>query len=105
MIPSHLLGGADEEAVPPETIKKAAGLPATPQEFNYGEHLELMAELNQEETYPERANFYLEGYYATSDPDPHQQLSSDLFREFGIVVEPKDRMPYPNNITTPSDCI
>ena len=34
MIPSHLLGGADKEAVPPETIKKAAGPPATPQESN-----------------------------------------------------------------------
>ena len=59
---------------------------------------------NQEETLPERANFYLEEYYATSDPDRHQQLSCDIFREFGIVVEPTDRLPYPNNITTPSDC-
>ena len=74
------------------------------QESSYKECLELLAELNQEETYPERANFYLEEYYATSDPDRHQQLSSDLFREFGIVVEPTDRLPYPNNITTPSDC-
>ena len=34
MIAPHVLGDADKEAVPPETIKKAAGLPATPQESN-----------------------------------------------------------------------
>ena len=34
MIAPHVLGGADEEAASPETIKKAAGPPATPQESN-----------------------------------------------------------------------
>ena len=34
MIAPHVLGGANEEAAPPETIKKAAGPPATPQESN-----------------------------------------------------------------------
>ena len=105
MIAPHVIGGADEETASPENKKKAAGLPATPQEFNYGEHLELMAELNQEETYPERANFYLEEYYATSDPDRHQQLSCDLFREFEIVIEPMDQLTLPNNIPPQSDRI
>ena len=44
MIAPHVLGVADEEAASPENKKKAAGLPAAPQEFNYGEHLELMAD-------------------------------------------------------------
>ena len=34
MIAPHVLGGANEEAAPPEAIKKAAGPPATPQESN-----------------------------------------------------------------------
>jgi putative DNA primase/helicase len=34
MIAPHVLGGADEESASPETIKKAAGPPATPQESN-----------------------------------------------------------------------
>jgi hypothetical protein len=34
MIAPHLLGGADEDSASPETIKKAAGPPATPQESN-----------------------------------------------------------------------
>ena len=74
------------------------------QKSSYKECLELVAELT-EEVYPERAELFLTQYLGTDDVDLRQQLSSDLFREFGIVVEPKDRLPYPNNITTPSDCI
>ena len=55
---------------------------------SYEEHLELLAELNQEKTYPERANYFLEEYYATNDSDRRQMLESDLFKEFGIVIEP-----------------
>jgi len=55
--------------------------------------------------YPERAELFLAQYLGTDDVDLRQQLSGDLFREFGIVVEPTDRLSYPNNITTPSDCI
>jgi len=75
------------------------------QESSYEEHLALLAELVVEEVYPERAELFLAQYLGTDDVDLRQQLSSDLFREFGIVVEPTDRLPYPNNITTPSDCI
>ena len=75
------------------------------QKSSYKECLELLAELAVEEVYPERAELFLAQYLGTDDADLRQQLSSDLFREFGIVVEPKDRLPYPNNITTPSDCI
>ena len=74
------------------------------QKSSYKECLELVAELT-EEVYPERAELFLTQYLGTDDVDLRQQLSSDLFREFGIVVEPTDRLPYPNNITTPSDCI
>ena len=74
------------------------------QKPSYKECLELVAELT-EEVYPERAELFLTQYLGTADVDLRQQLSSDLFREFGIVVEPTDRLPYPNNITTPSDCI
>ena len=73
------------------------------QKSSYKECLELVAELT-EEVYPERAELFLTQYLGTDDVDLRQQLSSDLFREFGIVVEPTDRLPYPNNITTPSDC-
>jgi len=41
---------------------------------------------NQEETPPERVNFYLEEYYATSDHDRRQTLESDLLKEFEIKV-------------------
>ncbi len=75
------------------------------QKSSYEEHLALLAELVVEEVYPERAELFLAQYLGTDDVDLRQQLSSDLFREFGIVVEPTDRLPYPNNITTPSDCI
>jgi hypothetical protein len=75
------------------------------QKSSYKEHLELLAELAVEKVYPERAGLFLTQYLGTDDVDIRQQLSSDLFREFGIVVEPTDRLPYPNNITTPSDCI
>ena len=75
------------------------------QKSSYKECLELLAELAVEEVYPERAELFLAQYLGTDDADLRQQLSSDLFREFGIVVEPTDRLPYPNNITTPSDCI
>ena len=75
------------------------------QESSYKECLELLAELAVEKVYPERAELFLAQYLGTDDVDLRQQLSSDLFREFGIVVEPTDRLPYPNNITTPSDCI
>ena len=74
------------------------------QESSYKECLELLAELAVEEVYPERAELFLTQYLGTDDVDLRQQLSGDLFREFGIVVEPTDRLPYPNNITTPSDC-
>ena len=74
------------------------------QKSSYEEHLALLAELVVEEVYPERAELFLAQYLGTDDVDLRQQLSSDLFREFGIVVEPTDRLPYPNNITTPSDC-
>ena len=42
---------------------------------------------NREETPPERVNFYLEEYYATSDPDRRQIIASDLFREFDVQIE------------------
>jgi hypothetical protein len=51
------------------------------------ENFELPPELNQEETYPERAKFYLEEYDATSDPDRRQILKNDLFREFDLRIE------------------
>ena len=90
-------------------LKNDTGTAVTPatgplQKSSYKECLELVAELT-EEVYPERAELFLTQYLGTDDVDLRQQLSSDLFREFGIVVEPKDRLPYPNNITTPSDCI
>ena len=47
-----------------------------------------LTEINQEETPPERVNFYLEEYYATSDPDRRQTLESDLLKEFDIKVRP-----------------
>ena len=74
------------------------------QKSSYKECLELLAELAVEEVYPERAELFLAQYLGTDDADLRQQLSGDLFRGFGIVVEPTDRLPYPNNITTPSDC-
>jgi|TARA_B100001964_G_C13796123_1_gene406683 hypothetical protein len=46
-----------------------------------------LTEINQEETPPERVNFYLEEYYATSDPDRRQIIASDLFREFDVQIE------------------
>ena len=39
------------------------------------------------------------------DSDLRQQLSSDLFREFGIVIEPMDQLTLPNNIPPQSDRI
>ena len=75
------------------------------QKSSYKECLELLAELAVEEVYPERAELFLAQYLGTDDADLRQQLSGDIFRGFGIVVEPTDRLPYPNNITTPSDCI
>ncbi len=92
------------------TLKNDTGTAVTPttgplQESSYEEHLALLAELAVEEVYPERAELFLTQYLGTDDVDLRQQLSGDLFREFGIVVEPTDRLPYPNNITTPSDCI
>jgi hypothetical protein len=91
-------------------LKNDTGTAVTPttgplQESSYEEHLALLAELAVEKVYPERAELFLTQYLGTDDVDLRQQLSSDLFREFGIVVEPTDRLPYPNNITTPSDCI
>ena len=91
-------------------LKNDTGTAVTPttgplQESSYEEHLALLAELAVEKMYPERAELFLTQYLGTADVDLRQQLSSDLFREFGIVVEPTDRLPYPNNITTPSDCI
>lgn len=91
-------------------LKNDTGTAVTPatgplQESSYKEYLELVAELAVEEVYPERAELFLTQYLGTDDVDLRQQLSSDLFREFGIVVEPTDRLPYPNNITTLSDCI
>ena len=91
-------------------LKNDTGTAVTPttgplQESSYEEHLALLAELAVEKVYPERAELFLAQYLGTDDVDLRQQLSSDLFREFGIVVEPTDRLPYPNNITTPSDCI
>ena len=91
-------------------LKNDTGTAVTPstgplQESSYEEHLALLAELAVEKVYPERAELFLMQYLGTDDVDLRQQLSSDLFREFGIVVEPTDRLPYPNNITTPSDCI
>ena len=74
------------------------------QKSSYKECLELLAELAVEEVYPERAELFLAQYLGTDDVALRQQLSGDLFREFAIVVEPTDRLPYPNNITTPSDC-
>ena len=71
------------------------------QKSSYKKHLELLAELAVEEVYPERAELFLAQYLGTDDVDLRQQLSSDLFREFGIVVEPTDRLPYPNNIHPP----
>ena len=53
----------------------------------YEEDLELIAELNQEKTYPKRANYFLREYYATSDPDRRQIIASDLFREFDVQIE------------------
>ena len=90
-------------------LKNDMGIAVTPatgplQKSSYKECLELLAELAVEEVYPERAELFLAQYLGTDDVDLRQQLSSDLFREFGIVVEPTDRLPYPNNITTPSDC-
>ena len=90
-------------------LKNDTGTAVTPttgplQESSYEEHLALLAELAVEEVYPERAELFLAQYLGTDDADLRQQLSSDLFREFGIVFEPRDRLPYPNNITTPSDC-
>ena len=90
-------------------LKNDTGTAVTPatgplQKSSYKECLELLAELAVEEVYPERAELFLAQYLGTDDADLRQQLSGDIFREFGIVVEPTDRLPYPNNITTPSDC-
>lgn len=90
-------------------LKNDTGTAVTPstgplQESSYEEHLALLAELAVEKVYPERAELFLTQYLGTDDADLRQQLSGDLFRGFGIVVEPTDRLPYPNNITTPSDC-
>ena len=71
------------------------------QESSYEEHLALLAELVVEEVHPERAELFLAQYLSTDDVDLLQQLSSDLFREFSIVVEATGRLPYPHNITPP----
>ena len=75
------------------------------QKSSYKECLELLAELAVEEVYPERAELFLAQYLGTDDVDLRQQLSGDLFREFGIVIEPMDQLTLPNNIPPQSDRI
>ncbi len=92
------------------TLKNDTGTAVTPttgplQESSYEEHLALLAELAVEEVYPERAELFLAQYLGTDDADLRQQLSSDLFREFGIVIEPMDQLTLPNNIPPQSDRI
>ena len=91
-------------------LKNDTGTAVTPttgplQESSYEEHLALLAELAVEKMYPERAELFLTQYLGTDDADLRQQLSSDLFREFGIVIEPMDQLTLPNNIPPQSDRI
>jgi hypothetical protein len=91
-------------------LKNDTGTAVTPatgplQESSYKECSELVAELAEEEACPERAELFLAQYLATDDSDLRQQLSSDLFREFEIVIEPMDQLTLPNNIPPQSDRI
>ena len=54
------------------------------------EELELMDEIIQEQNdaTEERAKELLAQYYGTDDADLRQIIASDLFKEFGKVVEP-----------------
>ena len=54
------------------------------------EELELLDEIIQEQNdaTEERAKELLAQYYGTDDADLRQIIASDLFKEFGKVVEP-----------------
>ena len=54
------------------------------------EELELLDEIIQEQNngIEARAGELFELYYSTNDPDLRQIIASDLFKEFGKVVEP-----------------
>ena len=52
--------------------------------------IELLGEITQEETLKmeARAIELIELYNSTNDPDLRQIITSDIFKEFGITVEP-----------------
>ena len=56
----------------------------------YKEELELMDEIIQEQNnkVEARGGELFELYNSTNDPDLRQIIASDLFKEFGKVVEP-----------------
>jgi hypothetical protein len=56
----------------------------------YEDELELLNEIIQEQNdaTEERAKELLAQYYGTDDADLRQIIASDLFKEFGKVVEP-----------------
>ena len=56
----------------------------------YEDELELLDEIIQEQNngIEARAGELFELYYSPNDPDLHQIIASDLFKEFGKVVEP-----------------
>ena len=56
----------------------------------YEDELELLDEIIQEQNdaTEERAKELLAQYYGTDDADLRQIIASDLFKEFGKVVEP-----------------
>ena len=56
----------------------------------YQDKLELLDEINQEQNnkIEARGGELFELYNSTNDPDLRQIIASDLFKEFGKVVEP-----------------
>ena len=55
----------------------------------YEDELELLDEIIQEQNngIEARAGELFELYYSTNDPDLRQIIASDLFKEFGKIVE------------------
>ena len=58
--------------------------------ITYKEEPELMDDINQEQNnkIEARGGELFELYNSTNDPDLRQIIASDLFKEFGKVVEP-----------------
>ena len=80
---------------------------------SYEKHIELLAEIAQAKKEEALANkcadrrvaAYLDQLNGTNDEDKALEYSSDLFREFEIVIEPMDQLTLPNNIPPQSDRI